>query len=627
MTSACPETQPFEGPAGTPNCLVATNAYISPFVDAVRNMDHDAKYERRESSPDHNTSLLLSSIPGFDNTVNFLEQNGFLCDLTPEVQDMVTTDVVLGPHPTSVVIDPMEVPRLPEPNAHAGSPDLPRDLNALATNERFSAFYANKGTKSLNLELTWRPYNSEKAAPTLEELVGVSDFCGLLSAACDSLSGGRASIVDLLKEIGVLAHPLTSNEETTRLWERFFSATTTPDTGSTDDAFCVDEDWVEELLSAYVPQNFPLDAAQNDHEQNNLARHRSAEAIDPDPVIFPKQIPSHSGSPEAHGEQSLQGYLAALAIQPSSLPSCPKLVTPPMSLGEDGSSVQKYDEIDAEDLVRQLAGYAPASPLCWEQPPSNHRYLASVDLLQDRSLTRALQRDQLGVELLEREWLDGADLVFDCDSAAVLAPLLSLPSDCSSVKSRLIALSWKYTHITVIFRAYGSTVPFLPPQGQLNQVNLPALVINSVKKLLRDLGIANVYGTKRPETSVQLLFAASSERAAASARLAGDAAEERSRHGRWGSRLWLSADEQEGERSLNEAEGMNAFAAAAILSRTTLNDFLALSASQRLQLALPIQEETMVRFNDYVARRHQSVSENFSDDFGDREAHFLVDTT
>lgn len=39
---------------------------------------------------------------------------------------------------------------------------------------------------------------------------------------------------------------------------------------------------------------------------------------------------------------------------------------------------------------------------------------------------------------------------------------------------------------------------------------------------------------------------------------------------------------------------MNAFAAAAILSQMSLNDFLALRADQRLQLVLPIPESMMV---------------------------------
>ncbi|KAI9454890.1 hypothetical protein BJY52DRAFT_1102643, partial [Lactarius psammicola] len=74
-----------------------------------------------------------------------------------------------------------------------------------------------------------------------------------------------------------------------------------------------------------------------------------------------------------------------------------------------------------------------------------HRYLASVELLQNRPLMCALRRDWLRIDLLEREWLNGADLVFDCDSALVFSPLCLLPSDSRSLKGRLASLSWKYT--------------------------------------------------------------------------------------------------------------------------------------------------------------------------------------
>ena len=48
------------------------------------------------------------------------------------------------------------------------------------------------------------------------------------------------------------------------------------------------------------------------------------------------------------------------------------------------------------------------------------------------------------------------------------------------------------------------------------------------------------------------------------------------------------------ERNLTAVDGMNAFAAAAILSYISLQDFLALRADQRLQLALPIPEGMIV---------------------------------
>ena len=76
---------------------------------------------------------------------------------------------------------------------------------------------------------------------------------------------------------------------------------------------------------------------------------------------------------------------------------------------------------------------------------------------------------------------------------------------------------------------------------------------------------------------------------------------------------------------------MNAFSAAAILSKISLHDFLALRADQRLELALPIPEGMMVgsiysysardfntpqeRFNEVIAQRRDDV-DTFVDDDG-----------
>jgi hypothetical protein len=48
------------------------------------------------------------------------------------------------------------------------------------------------------------------------------------------------------------------------------------------------------------------------------------------------------------------------------------------------------------------------------------------------------------------------------------------------------------------------------------------------------------------------------------------------------------------ERYLAGVDGMNAFAAAAILSQISLHDFLALRADHRLELLLPIPQDMMV---------------------------------
>ncbi|KAI0249531.1 hypothetical protein BJV78DRAFT_1226853 [Lactifluus subvellereus] len=295
-------------------------------------------------------------------------------------------------------------------------------------------------------------------------------------------------------------------------------------------------------------------------------------------------------------EQSLRGYLSVLAKQSLlARPSHSTLTLP----GRSEQRRQSTPPVDTEGLLRELAKLAAPLPPLEAPPCRNHRYLASVELLQDRPLTRALRLASLRIELLEREWLNGADLVFDCDTALVFAPLFQvlIPSSSRSLKSKLSSLSWRYTHIVVVFKLYGGVSGLQRPQDEEGQANLFARVIRFIKKIYRELALAEAYGTKRSEAVVQVYFVRSIEEAATAARLLGDIAESRSQFGPWDDRLWLGVDEQEEERYLSDVDGMNAFAAAAILSQISLRDFLASRADQRLQLALPISEDIIVGVN------------------------------
>jgi hypothetical protein len=93
---------------------------------------------------------------------------------------------------------------------------------------------------------------------------------------------------------------------------------------------------------------------------------------------------------------------------------------------------------------------------------------------------------------------------------------------------------------------YGSVVSGLQhPQDEEGQANLFARVTRFIKKIYRELALAEAYGTKRSEAVVQVYFVRSIEEAATTARLLGDIAESRSQSGPWDDRLWLGVDEQE----------------------------------------------------------------------------------
>jgi len=244
-------------------------------------------------------------------------------------------------------------------------------------------------------------------------------------------------------------------------------------------------------------------------------------------------------------EQSLRGFLKVLAKQhPSGQADNEKRLTSP---ARSELRRRSTSPIDTEGLLRDLSKLAAPLPPLEASPRHNRRYLASVELLQDRTLMRVLRHDSLRMELLEREWIDGADIVFDCDTALVFAPLfqVSLPSSFRSLKDRLSSLSWRYTDLAVIFKLDEVSISGLQPPQDGEVMDLFARVIRSIKKLQRELALAEAYAIKRPQTVIRMFFVRSAEQAAATARLLGDVAEARSQFSPWDDRLWLGVDEKE----------------------------------------------------------------------------------
>jgi hypothetical protein len=245
-------------------------------------------------------------------------------------------------------------------------------------------------------------------------------------------------------------------------------------------------------------------------------------------------------------EQSLQGYLKVLAEHHPSGQADDDEHFPSPACSEPRR--RSSSPVDTEGLLHDLSKLASPLPPLEASPRHHHRYLASVELLQDRPLMRVLRNDSLHMELLEREWVDGADIVFDCDTALVFAPLfqVSLPSSFRSLKDRLSSLSWRYTDLAVIFKLDEASISGLQrPQDEEDGMDLFARVIRSTKKLQRELALSEAYAIKRPQTVIQMFFVRSFEQAAATARLLGDVAEARSQFSPWGDRSWMGVDEKE----------------------------------------------------------------------------------
>jgi len=142
----------------------------------------------------------------------------------------------------------------------------------------------------------------------------------------------------------------------------------------------------------------------------------------------------------------------------------------------------------------------------------------------------------------------------------------------------------------------------------------------SIKKLRRDLGIAEALGTNNAQTSIHFAFADSVHQAALFTRCFGDCAEANdvTSGAIWGSRGWLDVQEQEvricnfaaqfpfanlsttqGEKDLASIDGMNVFAASVILCQKPLQDFMDMAAELRaLEFGTLIGQERIVSIVD-----------------------------
>ena len=178
-------------------------------------------------------------------------------------------------------------------------------------------------------------------------------------------------------------------------------------------------------------------------------------------------------------------------------------------------------------------------------PQSIHKYMASLDVIQKIALVRSLESQECLVDLVERQSLDGVDLILDTHSAIIILSLFMLPSQCNKYIERVAAQSWKYHRILVVFEAYTQTCARKGNKTLDSDLNAyTPHILKAIRKFRRDLNIAAACGTKCQETEVFYVFANSVDEGALFARMFGNFAEENDETGGaiWGDRGWLDGD-------------------------------------------------------------------------------------
>ena len=178
-------------------------------------------------------------------------------------------------------------------------------------------------------------------------------------------------------------------------------------------------------------------------------------------------------------------------------------------------------------------------------PQSIHKYMASLDVIQKLALVRSLESQECLVNLVERQSLDGVDLILDPHTAVIFLSLFMLPSQCNKYVEGVAVQSWKFHRILVVFEAYPQSCAKKGNKTLDSDLNAyTPHILKAIRKFRRDVNIAAACGTKCQETVVFYVFANSVDEGALFVRMYGNFVEENDETGGaiWGDRGWLDGD-------------------------------------------------------------------------------------
>lgn len=246
----------------------------------------------------------------------------------------------------------------------------------------------------------------------------------------------------------------------------------------------------------------------------------------------------------------------------------------------------------------------------WIPPPSRHRYIASMDVIQKTILLRHLTLLDCNVELVERETsaMKGVDLIVDVETALLFFPLALLPVSNKDLTERVARLSWDFTHLVIIFEAFSTSLSYhrdrTDSETALRPYAFPPAVMKALRTFKRTLAIMDgmMTGNKSRDVEVRYAYARDVGEAAKFVRLVGDMAESSSTE-LGVDREWLTDDfhevsvlhsrviladclrlANEDEMDLAQVKGMNAYAAAMILCYVDFNTLIDMEPADRIEM-------------------------------------------
>lgn len=294
-------------------------------------------------------------------------------------------------------------------------------------------------------------------------------------------------------------------------------------------------------------------------------------------TISDKKVPTPTRLPKASllcERQSLASFLSLRGKKGTSDPvvtatqESEELPVPaaPVRLVEEELTYH-FDKDARLSLFRDTRAFT--IPETWPQPSQQHAYLASLDLIQQRGLVRALESPQYCAQLVERDTITSppvpkssetpkqivsasapssqlaADvaLIVAPDAAVVFFPLAALPSQTprTMLFDALARHSWRFARILVVFLAFPRLQLFRVPkdfgsskgkakersEGEMENDGPCAYsppVLKVCRRLRRDLALHAGTGEQHAACIIELAFADSVADAARFVRVFGDAA-------------------------------------------------------------------------------------------------------
>ncbi|KAI0692951.1 hypothetical protein BC835DRAFT_1097792 [Cytidiella melzeri] len=363
--------------------------------------------------------------------------------------------------------------------------------------------------------------------------------------------------------------------------------------------------------SPYDALSLPIPRVLPEHPNGKKRTLSAARNIGNTETALPQPLPvssmSRFGSPDSGFAQNPLEEFMTLRAKKFNV-SMDITVAPP-TLPED-TAVPPFRPTSFE-VPKELMD--STMPDAFEQPAqanSWHRYLGSLQIIQKLGITRALTSPSCKIQLVERESLNGAEIIIDPHTAVILSPLGDLVSQCDLLTARMNQLSWRFSRILVVFEV----VPFTGSDASANPLTVnpfSPLLVKAVKKLRRDLEIAEACLDKQEGTRVHFAFPMSAYAAARTIRRLGDMcfADDTSNGLLWDDRLWLDPEDEDlDEHDLAALDGMNVFIAAVILSRHSLDGFLERTPEQRAkEFGGLIGVDRINAFNKLIARRIEAM--------------------